>query len=822
MGLGVVRLTAAELRRVLAGSGFQPVAPGGDLVGRAEVDGYRIEAVWVARHGRVDAEEGLELRVFAPGSPGPTNRLSLGEAIEDAAAADPAVARSTDPLRRARRALGAFLEAHREGFDPGDPSRLERQIALVCHLREAQGPRSLREIRRALRSHYGGLDPESARRRFSRDLEALEAAGVQVVRGRDAAGEPGGETTVATYGLPRPPGDLSLRLDRGDIEVLSLLHRMGGRLRGGPLSRPLRLALLKVAYAVHRDLAAALDRSGIAFDAGPEGRPERPLAATEGAALEAFVGATAARRRLVFGYTTLDGRRARRTVEPYGVYHAHGAWYGVGRSAGGAGGPRTFKLCRVQGPVEVCPEGGYDIPDGFRVAELARRRPWDLDGAPRLDARLEVAATYLPDCRDLFDEVGGGGEWVGALVRRGDARALARWVLENHGRVRLLGPEAALDRWRAELEALRAIYARPAMLATLEPAGPGWTDEAAEGPPAALEPRDPWRQTEAARLDLVLSALAALTVSPREEVEGVAVRRLDLGALAQGLGLDPKTLRADMEVACLALAAGGGRMARSLDILGHHLVLGLPGGEASGAPPRLSPPRLSLLEALALQHHLATIPDRGGPWQAEVERLRSRLGRAMRRADPDLAERLEAGYAGFPTSAAPPEVYRAVREAVEHRRALSMTYYTEGRRAAGKCVVEPLALRFGEAHWYLSALTRPGGRRRDYRLDRVREAVVLEDPCRADPGPEPPRGPRDWALVRFTGASAVEVLETIPGARPEQGTRAVLARLEAWGLDYLVGRVLVHGSEAEVVSPERVRRRVREAVAALVAGPGGA
>lgn len=72
-----------------------------------------------------------------------------------------------------------------------------------------------------------------------------------------------------------------------------------------------------------------------------------------------------------------------------------------------------------------------------------------------------------------------------------------------------------------------------------------------------------------------------------------------------------------------------------------------------------------------------------------------------------------------------------VREAVEAGRRLWMRYYTASRDAVSERTVDPFRLLLTDGHSYLEAFCHTAGAVRNFRVDRIEEAVVLDEPAQA-------------------------------------------------------------------------------------------
>jgi proteasome accessory factor C len=134
------------------------------------------------------------------------------------------------------------------------------------------------------------------------------------------------------------------------------------------------------------------------------------------------------------------------------------------------------------------------------------------------------------------------------------------------------------------------------------------------------------------------------------------------------------------------------------------------------------PLRLSGAEATALVVALRALVETPGLVDAgAVRRALAKVEAAAGQADGvvvGLATREEAALA-------------SVRDALDHRRALHIRYYTPARDAVSERTVDPMRLLLVDARSYLEAWCRGAGQVRLFRLDRIEHVMTLDEP--ADP-----------------------------------------------------------------------------------------
>lgn len=224
------------------------------------------------------------------------------------------------------------------------------------------------------------------------------------------------------------------------------------------------------------------------------------------------------------------------------------------------------------------------------------------------------------------------------------------------------------------------------------------------------------------------------------------------------------------------------------------------------------PPRFTESEAAALAAAATALGGAGA--ERAVKALRDSVPRDRRASFDELVGRI---YAGAPP--AKDSVLGRLQRAIAEHRAVRLAYHSASRSAETDRIVHPytLAQRFG--HWYLYGHDPARGKALAFRLDRMREVAITDQPY--DPPSEadlararlfseaegdPPRvriGPlaAAWAiarpgvrLVRRTEQGGAEV--EMPGATAEWATRFALSL----------------GGDAEVVAPPSARHHFAEAV----------
>lgn len=236
------------------------------------------------------------------------------------------------------------------------------------------------------------------------------------------------------------------------------------------------------------------------------------------------------------------------------------------------------------------------------------------------------------------------------------------------------------------------------------------------------------------------------------------------------------------------------------------------------------PLRLTTAEATALLVALRTLADVPGVTDtAAVRRATVKIERAVGDAGPstlavDMTREEEAATV-------------AVREALAAGSALRIRYYTAGRDAVSQRTIDPMRLLIVESRGYLEAWCRRAEGVRLFRLDRVEDVEVLDEPSAPPPDAEPTDVSEGLFRPSAEHRSAVLLLERdalwvaeyypVDEVVEIDGDHArVLMRYAdpAW----LVRLVLGLGGSARVLEPpelaDAVMARAREALA-MAGGP---
>jgi proteasome accessory factor C len=228
-------------------------------------------------------------------------------------------------------------------------------------------------------------------------------------------------------------------------------------------------------------------------------------------------------------------------------------------------------------------------------------------------------------------------------------------------------------------------------------------------------------------------------------------------------------------------------------------------------PLRLTPDEaLALVVALRMLAETPGVGDRGA-----IERALAKLEQAAGEPAP-VAVRLP-GSAGR---------LRRVREAVGQGRALEITYYSATRDRTSTRVVDPMRMVMVGGHGYLEAWCRSVQQVRRFRVDRIDELRVRDEPAAPPPRARPAaivdgifQPSRELPLVVLrVGRGARWITEYYPCERVEESAAGWLVSLRVTDLAWARRLVLGLGPEVAVLDPPELAEAVRaQAMAALEA-----
>lgn len=244
------------------------------------------------------------------------------------------------------------------------------------------------------------------------------------------------------------------------------------------------------------------------------------------------------------------------------------------------------------------------------------------------------------------------------------------------------------------------------------------------------------------------------------------------------------------------------------------------------APTR--PARFSADEAVTLLVGLRTLADTATGRTAQVIRSAHAKIAAAAGEHATVADRFRVTVAS-----ASPEVLAAVDRAIEHRRGLGLDY-VDGQGRPSRRTVDPLATRVIDGYHYLDAWDLDRTDRRSFRMDRIRNAEVLE---RAALDHSTDTGASDWSrrlaaaeqttlwvcsragwIVEYypTGSVRPAGPQDAAAAGRSPGEGDLVVTLGVLDPDWLTGLLLRCGADVVVLDPPDADVDARERAAATL------
>jgi predicted DNA-binding transcriptional regulator YafY len=677
-----------------------------------------------------------------------------------------------------------------------DTEKLIRQLSLISFLMAERRPVTALEIKQEVEG-YSGMNDDAFARRFYADRAELESLGIELKVDKPAEGYYEAEN----YSLP-PQNFYLPAIEFTDNELGAL--RTALSLLDGEFAyaEPLRLALQQLSWGKPSPLSAPENRQvALGVTAGAGGRElSQRLAKVETAIFR--------RKTIVFDYYTMgrDTQESRR-VDPYHLLFRGGQFYLVGHSHE-RDDVRVFRLSRMRGKVGYASKAEHDFPppEDFDPRVYATRTDWQL-GEPVGAAQIWISdkidwlvqrhyghAGTVTDASEVSDAPDDG---VVFETEYGDARQIVSWALGLGERARILGPPELVEQ---AAEAVRTIVERHS--ATLEPA------PAAKRQPAQHGDGDSNGRGEAlirperfARLVTLAGILidAARTGS-----------KLNTHEVRDSLQLTDIELREDIDVLNV-VNFGGGSYVLYAEVHDDRIEVDPePYGDNFAKPARLLP-----LEAKALVAAIDLIGEHlpQGSLASAREKIVEALGR-----DP-ATDGLQITTASGDDS----EIARIVSQAIADRRLLRLDYYKENEDEFTARRVEPYQLLNGQEGWYVHCWDLDRDATRSFRLDRIREAEILDEEFEPRPGIEP--DVQGWPRTgEVPTARAARVWISPERARWAKEDRrvvselrdgAVIVEVHYAGEDWLARQILEEAGDAAVLEPDDAREAVLHAAEAL-------
>lgn len=167
-------------------------------------------------------------------------------------------------------------------------------------------------------------------------------------------------------------------------------------------------------------------------------------------------------------------------------------------------------------------------------------------------------------------------------------------------------------------------------------------------------------------------------------------------------------------------------------------------------------------------------------------------------------------------------LFALLKQAILEQQVLTFQYYGQSGQMTCR-TVEPARLQFKGISWYLQAWCRTRQAFRIFKLDRMKQVCLLNEPCGVHGAPPPiDHTENDLPLLRlrlrFAPSVAFRVYDEFdPATVTSAPDGSLLADLEwpveTWGVGYL----LSFGSNVEVIEPPAVRRLLQQETEKILA-----
>lgn len=677
-----------------------------------------------------------------------------------------------------------------------DTEKLIRQLSLISYLMAERRPVTALEIRRDVEG-YSGMNEDAFARRFYADRAELDSLGIQLTIERPGDGSAEQEHySLRSENFHLPPIAFS------DDELASLqlaLNLLDGEFA---YAEPLRLALQQLSWGRPSPLQEPGARMvGLGVTAQVNGRdPSQRLAKVESAIFR--------NKTITFEYHSLHRDVVEpRKVDPYHLLFRGGQFYLLGRDHE-RDGLRVFRLSRIREKVAYATKAEHDFrrPDDFDPRPYGDRADWQMaetEGTARIRiaGRIAWQVERTHGRQGTFAPVEGDAGDVIFTTEYGVPRALLGWVMRIGEHAEILDPEPLRDEYRRRVALVRDRHAGDFPVAPGRPV-PVDEDEEASTPPTRDGIIRPERFAR-------LVTLASILIHAGREKE-----RLPLEGLLTRLNLSEAELRDDINVLNV-VNFGGGSYVLYAEIAadGFVDVDPEPYSDHFARPARLLP-----VEAKALVAAIDLIGDHFP--DGTLGDVRKKVVDAL--GEDPLEHGLQVAHGGGDDR----DLSRLISRAAHDRRLIDIDYYKPNEDEFTRRTVEPYALINGREGWYVAAFDPNRDDVRHFRLDRIREAQVLDETFERRPEVDPAADVAGWPRTGELPASrSARVWISPERARWERERRTIAEELEDGalvaeiafaGVDWLVREVLTEIGDLVVLDPADARDAVRAAAAGLL------
>jgi proteasome accessory factor BC len=657
-----------------------------------------------------------------------------------------------------------------------DTDKLIRQLSLVAYLMAERRALTARDVKSNVEG-YSEMSDEAFARRFYSDRAELIALGVPLHSQRDEfTGEELYTLRREQYFLPE--------LELKDDELAALqtaLFLLDGKFA---YAEPLRLALQNLALGrpgftdLPTDTAVRVEVLDPDYSAEMPGR------------LAKLEGAISKQRTIKVPYYSISrDKESERTLNPFALLTDNGVWYVIAEDLDDKR-RKKFRVSRIRGDIRFATrrERDFRTPTDFEIDEYRGRPPWqigDLVGEARIEVTGDTAwwvERSYGDTGRLEDDV--------FVTEYSSIPLLAAWVLRQDGRALPLEP---IELRREVARALRAVHAAhggdPPSLARESPA------PAANG--TGERPAGPVTPERFAVLQALLAYLLARCGEGREAV-------ISADDIVERFRIPADELEDHLALLNLVNFGGGCYTVYAELSEGRVHVDKELYGETFRAAPRLTP-----LEARAIRLALEYVgPMIAAESHTPLERVRMKLEETFGQFE--LVQTPEPHAGGAEES-----FVSIFSTAIRSRRLVEVEYQKEGEEGSSTRIVEPYSLERELPNWRVHTWDRTRDGERSFRLDRMRDAKLLDETFDRREGFEPSRL-RDARMARVLYTREVARWAIERGARRLADGTAV-AELPVGSPEWLESEVFSYRGNAIVLEPDDLRRHIRDRAKQLAA-----
>jgi predicted DNA-binding transcriptional regulator YafY len=657
-----------------------------------------------------------------------------------------------------------------------DTDKLIRQLSLVAFLMAERRALTARDVKSNVEG-YSEMSDEAFARRFYSDRAELIALGVPLHSQRDEfTGEELYTLRTEQYFLPE--------LELKDDELAALqtaLFLLDGKFA---YAEPLRLALQNLALG-RPGFSERTSETAVRVEVlDPDYSAEMP------GRLAKLEGAISKQRTIKVPYYSISrDKLSERTLNPYALLTDNGIWYVVAEDLDDKR-RKKFRVSRIRGEIRFATrrERDFRTPADFDIDEYRGRPPWQI-GDLAGEARIEVTGDTAWWVERAYGDTGHFEDDV-FVTEYSSIPLLSSWVLRQDGRALPLEPPALR---REVARALRAVHTAhggaPPDLARESPAPV--PDGAGERPAGPVTPE------RFAVLQALLAYLLARCGDDREAT-------IPAAELVERFHIPAEELEDHLSLLNLVNFGGGCYTVYAELVDGQVHVDKELYGETFRAAPRLTP-----LEARAIRLALEYVgPMIAAEAHTPLVRVRKKLEETfgqfelIQTPEPHAGSQEENFVSTFSA-------------AIRDRRLVEVEYQKEGEETSSTRTVEPYSLERELPNWRVHTWDRTRDGERSFRLDRMRNASLLNDTFEPRKGFEPSRL-RDarTARVLYTKEVARWALER--GAHSLKDGTAV-AELPVGSPEWLESEIFSFRGEAIVLEPEDLRRHIRDRAKELAA-----